>query len=161
MAVKAPYGPTSVFNRTTTFASGPESPWPKAAMNHPKSNAMHGNMYVDPSLFYAMISDLTRYSPTRPSTHLSAAPLSDETATTPLDITAPSPSTSEASTVFTDIDGEEPRSAQPDEEEVGAIQVDRSLRHSVKNPLLSLKVRHGHFLYNILDWADPLLDRHY
>lgn len=144
MAVKAPYGPTSVFNRTTAFSPGPESPWPKTAMNLPKSSATHDNMYANPTLFYATRSNSTRYSPARSSAHLSAAPPAEETATTPLDITAPSPSTSETSTVFTDIDGEEHSTAQSEEEKAGAIQDDRSLRHSLKSPLaplVPLKVR--------------------
>ena len=64
--------------------------------------------------------------------------------TTPSDITAPSPSTSETSTVFTDVDGEEePRSAQPGED-TGAIVQDNVLpaivTSSIKSPAAILKV---------------------
>jgi len=62
-----------------------------------------------------------------------------EEATTPSDITAPSPSTSETSTVFTDVDGdEEPRSAQPDEER--AIDIEPSSATSTKSAVGNLKV---------------------
>lgn len=58
MAVKAPYGPTTVFNRSSTFGSGPESPWPKSAMNQGKANVGHGSMYVDyPMLLHAILSN--------------------------------------------------------------------------------------------------------
>ena len=77
-----------------------------------------------------------RFPPTKSS--LSAAPVADE-ATTPSDITAPSPSTSETSTVFTDIDGEEaPRSAQPDEERV--VDIEPSSATSTKSAAGVLKV---------------------
>jgi len=62
-----------------------------------------------------------------------------EEVTTPSDITAPSPSTSETSTVFTDVDGEEdPRSAQPDEERIADIEP--SSATSTKSAAANLKV---------------------
>lgn len=60
-----------------------------------------------------------------------------EEATTPSDITAPSPSTSETSTVFTDVDGEEePRSAQPED-----LNEQQNInQNTVKSPAAVLKV---------------------
>lgn len=49
MAVKAPYGPTSVFDRASTFPVEAESAWSIPGMNQPNHNAMHGNMYVERS----------------------------------------------------------------------------------------------------------------
>ena len=59
--------------------------------------------------------------------------------TTPSDITAPSPSTSETSTVFTDIDGDDPRSAQP-EDESAALDIEPLSSTSTKSAAGILKV---------------------
>lgn len=140
MAVKAPYGPTSVFDRSSTFPPANDYPWSNFGMNQSKPDATHGSAYVRYQPSFMTHTDLTSFSPGRNSTYLSPVPQGDETATTPLDITAPSPSTSESSTVFTDLDGEEePRSAQPGEDKPGAIQVDRSVQ-SLKSPSNILKV---------------------
>ena len=91
-------------------------------------------------------SDNTRYEPSRfNDSQQNTQPQQpmDEDANTPSDITAPSPSTSETSTVFTDVDGdEEPRSAQTDEEPP-ALEVDPYTinRLEAKSPGAALKVR--------------------
>lgn len=62
-------------------------------------------------------------------------------ATTPLDITAPSPSTSESSTVFTDLDADdEAQDVQPAVEKAESIQGDQSQINTAKSPLNNLKV---------------------
>lgn len=99
-------------------------------------------------LFYAIKSNCPRFLYGRtsgtalgPSSRLSAQPIVEE-ATTPSDITAPSPSTSETSTVFTDVDGEEePRSAQPEEdnEQPPPIEVSTIDANAIRSPAVSLK----------------------
>jgi hypothetical protein len=85
-----------------------------------------------------------------------AAQLTDEI-TTPSDITAPSPSTSETSTVFTDVDGDEdPRSAQPDEEK--AAELEPSSATSIKSAASNLKVNTKLSMYDGRPEADTLAD---
>ncbi|KAK5945279.1 hypothetical protein PMZ80_002483 [Knufia obscura] len=116
-AVKPPHSAQALFPRS--FSPVPDSPWPNSALT-PSSNAAYQNMFP------------------QNKSNLSATPGPEE-ATTPSDITAPSPSTSETSTVFTDVDGEEePRSAQPDEER--AIDVEPSSATSVKSAASNLKI---------------------
>lgn len=100
-------------------------------------------------LFYAVKSNTPRFPYGRSSgtalgqsSSLSAQPIVEE-ATTPSDITAPSPSTSETSTVFTDVDGEEePRSAQPEEDNEQSVstEVGSTDPGSIRSPAAILKV---------------------
>lgn len=62
-----------------------------------------------------------------------------EEVNTPSDITAPSPSTSETSTVFTDVDGEEDQQAGQPETIQGSTAA-QSNHNILKSPATSLKV---------------------
>ena len=85
-----------------------------------------------------MQSHLTKYRFTQNKSNIPATHVAEEV-TTPSDLTAPSPSTSETSTVFTDVDGdEEPRSAQPDEERIA--DTEPSSATSTKSAAANLKV---------------------
>lgn len=116
-AVKPPYGVQALFPRT--FSPIPDSPWPNSA-TVPAANHAHGNMFP------------------QHRSSLSATHLVDE-AHTPSDITAPSPSTSDTGTVFTDVDGDEPRSAQPEDEPHG-LEVEPQSATSTKSASNNLKI---------------------
>lgn len=137
-AVKPPHSAQALFPRT--FSPVPDSPWPNSAMT-PSTNAAHPNMYVKRAPVHGPVyatQNLTwnRFPPTK--SNLAVSHVADE-ATTPSDLTAPSPSTSETSTVFTDVDGdEEPSSAQPDEEK--ATELEPSSATSTKSAASNLKV---------------------
>lgn len=101
-------------------------------------------------MLLSMHRNLTQYRFPQSKSNLTAAPVATtEEATTPSDITAPSPSTSETSTVFTDVDGdEELRSAQPDEER--AIDIEPSSATSTKSAVGNLKVYNASTHYALL-----------
>jgi len=100
-----------------------------------------------PVVFEAKQSDAGRLLPDRVN-RLSATPQSmssedQDRATTPLevDITAPSPSTSETSTVFTDLDGGDEEQVSETERRAEPVQKDRNKAAANKSPTNSLKVQ--------------------